>query len=59
MLDIIPTFMAKHGADQGCVDAWKTVGAELASVFFAPLKEHWDSVVRPNKQAIGNELFTK
>lgn len=30
MFDLVPDFMAEHGADSACVDAWKTAAEELA-----------------------------
>ena len=59
MFEILPGFMAKHGADQACVDAWKVAGAELASVQFTALKDHWNAKIKPNKQATGHALFLK
>ena len=59
MMDLIPTFMSEYGADKACVDAWKVAGAELMSVLFTSIREHWNTVVRRNKQAVANALFIK
>ena len=59
MFDLISYFMSEHGAGQPCVDAWKDAGAELASVPFTALREHWNADIRPNKQDVGNALFIK
>ena len=59
MFDLIPSFMAEHGAGQACTDAWKVAGAELAGVPFIALKEHWNTAIRHNKQAMANALFIK
>lgn len=59
MFDLIPTFVSEHGANQACVAAWKVAAAELASVPFTSIRDHWNTAIRPNKQAIGNALFIK
>ena len=59
MFVLIPGFMAEHGANQACIDAWKIAGTALASVSFNTIREHWNAHIRPNKQAMANALFIK
>lgn len=59
MFDLLPYFMAEHGAEKTCVEAWKIACTALASVTFNALRNHWNAHVRPKKQAIGNALFIK